>query len=89
MTMEIGGEDWEITPAVWAVFENWHGDKAYRQVDIVEQLEAAVRSQVADEIEARGHELRCSDEGISRDEWTCYTESAEIARKGLASVQSE
>lgn len=53
MTTEIDGEDWEITPAVWAVFETWYGDKAYRQAGFVEELEAAVRKQVADDLRAK------------------------------------
>ncbi|MCM2391751.1 hypothetical protein [Streptomyces albipurpureus] len=46
MTMEIDGENWEITPSVWAVFEDWYGDKAYRQAGFVAEFEAAVRKQV-------------------------------------------
>jgi hypothetical protein len=89
MTMQIDGEDYEITPAVWEVFKGWYGDKAYRQAGVVADIEAAVRKQIADDIDTRGYELRSSDEGISREEWGCYTEAAEIAREGLASVQSE
>ncbi|MFB8071089.1 hypothetical protein [Streptomyces californicus] len=49
MTMQIDGEDYEITPAVWDVFTNWYGDKAYRQAGFVAEIEAAVRAQVATE----------------------------------------
>jgi hypothetical protein len=51
--------------------------------------ERQLRAQIADDIDTRGYELRSSDEGISREEWGCYSEAAEIAREGLASVQSE
>lgn len=49
MTMEIDGEDFDITPAVWEVFDNWYGDKAYRKADFVERFESAVRAQVVKE----------------------------------------
>ncbi|KDQ65715.1 hypothetical protein [Streptomyces sp. NTK 937] len=50
MTMQIDGEDFEISPAVWEVFDAWYGDKAYRQAGFVAEIEAAVRAQVAKEI---------------------------------------
>lgn len=87
MTMQIDGEDYEITPAAWDVFTDWYGDKAYRQAGFVAEIEAAVRKHVADEISDRGDELRSSDEGISREERACYDEAAEIAREGIASVR--
>lgn len=49
MTMNLDGEDWNITPAVWKVFDDWYGDKSYRCAGMVADLEAAVRETVADE----------------------------------------
>ncbi|WP_069752921.1 hypothetical protein [Streptomyces sp. EN16] len=56
---------------------------------MAERQEHRLREQVADEINERGRELRNSDEGINREEWGCYQESAEIAREGIASVRDE
>ncbi|MYW28348.1 hypothetical protein [Streptomyces sp. SID2119] len=53
MTMQINGEDYEITPAVWDVFDNWYGDKAYRKADFVAEIEAAVRAQVVDDLRTK------------------------------------
>ncbi|WP_030997548.1 hypothetical protein [Streptomyces sp. NRRL F-5630] len=89
MTTHIDGEDWNISPEVWALFGHWYGDKAYRKAAFVAEFEAAVRTRVASEISERGYELRSSDEGISREEWACYGEAAEIARIGLARVRDE
>ncbi|MFF6928320.1 hypothetical protein [Streptomyces californicus] len=56
---------------------------------MAERQEQRLREQIADEIDDRGYELRSSDDGISREEWGCYGEAAEIARKGVASVRDE
>ncbi|MFJ4768498.1 hypothetical protein ACIP88_05175 [Streptomyces uncialis] len=53
MTMQIDGEDWEISPSVWTAFKDWHGDKAYRQARFVAEIEAAVRAQVADDLRTK------------------------------------
>ncbi|MEV7425197.1 hypothetical protein [Streptomyces sp. NPDC091212] len=53
MSMEIGGEDHEISPAVWNVFDDWYGDKAYRKVDFVARFEAAVRAQAAEDLRTK------------------------------------
>ncbi|WP_406324045.1 hypothetical protein [Streptomyces niveus] len=59
--MIIDGEDRAITPAVWDIFAGWR-DKAYRDADIVERIEAAVRAQVAKERAAEeGPRLITSD----------------------------
>lgn len=50
--MNIEGDDYEISPEVWEVFENWYGDKAYRQADMVEAIERAVRDVVREELRA-------------------------------------
>lgn len=49
--MNIPGdyEDRKITPAVWEFFEDFWGDKAYRQAEFVEGFEALVRGLVAGE----------------------------------------
>lgn len=46
--MIIDGEERAITPAAWEVFDDWR-EKAYRDADVVERIEAAVRAQVAKE----------------------------------------
>ncbi|MGW6855840.1 hypothetical protein [Streptomyces xanthophaeus] len=89
MTMEIGGEDHEVSPEAWKVFDDWYGDKSYRHADLVAAIEAAVRARVAREIEQRGWRLRSSAEGISREEWSCYDDASSVATKGLAIVESE
>jgi hypothetical protein len=44
-------------------------------------LETALRQTIAEAIEKRGRELRMAeDDGISREEWACFGESAAIAR---------
>ncbi|MFE5093263.1 hypothetical protein ACFRCI_23600 [Streptomyces sp. NPDC056638] len=53
MTMEIGGEDWNVTPAVWEVFDEWYGDKSYRHAGFVAEIEAAVRAQVVADLRAK------------------------------------
>ncbi len=40
--IEIDGEEYEIYPAVWEVFEQWWGDKAYRHAEFVEEFQQAV-----------------------------------------------
>ena len=52
MTMEIGGEDYEISPEAWEVFEGWR-DKAYRDAWVVEGIEWAVRKRVVADLEAK------------------------------------
>jgi hypothetical protein len=42
----IEGDEYDITPVVWEVFQGWYGDKAYRQASMVEDIEKTVRSQV-------------------------------------------
>jgi hypothetical protein len=45
--MEIEGEWFEIHPDVWAVFESWYGDKAYRHAGMVEAIATtAIRTAV-------------------------------------------
>ncbi|MFF1417587.1 hypothetical protein [Streptomyces sp. NPDC058280] len=53
MTVQIDGDDYEITPDVWEVFKGWYGDKAYRHADFVEGIECAVRSQVEAALKAK------------------------------------
>lgn len=48
--MNIEGDDYQISPKVWEVFERWYGDKAYRQADMVEALEKAFRSEVREKL---------------------------------------
>lgn len=52
MTMQIGGEDYEISPGAWEVFEGWR-DKAYRDAWVVESIEWAVRKQVVADLQAK------------------------------------
>lgn len=40
--MEHDGDQYEIYPEVWTVFADWWGDKAYRQLDFLETLQAVV-----------------------------------------------
>ncbi|MFD4699809.1 hypothetical protein [Streptomyces niveus] len=61
--MIINDEQREITPAVWDVFTDWYGDKAYRKADFVERIEAAVRAQVAKERAAEEGERLITDAG--------------------------
>ncbi|PKA37932.1 hypothetical protein [Streptomyces sp. SM8] len=85
--------DRRITPAVWKAFAAWYREEnpldrsVHYEASHVEEVERLVREQVATEIDERGYELRSSDEGISREEWACYGEAAEIARKGIAGVR--
>jgi hypothetical protein len=44
--MEIQGEEYEISPSVWELFEGWWGDKAYREAGMVQMIEKAVRKEV-------------------------------------------
>lgn len=44
--MNLNGEDFEISPSVWRVFEEHWGDKAYREAGMVEMIEKAVRKTV-------------------------------------------
>jgi hypothetical protein len=53
MTMQIDGDNYEITPAVWDAFDGWYGDKSYRHADFVEGIEWAVRSQVEAALKAK------------------------------------
>jgi hypothetical protein len=50
--VNIEGSDYQISPKVWEVFDNWYGDKAYRQAEMVEALERAVRDVVREELRA-------------------------------------
>ncbi|MGW6949025.1 hypothetical protein ACWGHD_19125 [Streptomyces xanthophaeus] len=52
MTMEIGGENYEISPAAWEVFNQWR-DKAYRDAWVVESIEWEVRKQVVSDLKAK------------------------------------
>jgi hypothetical protein len=51
------GERYEISPEVWEIYSRYR-DKAYREAGIVEEMEAAVRRQVAREYEARAQQVR-------------------------------
>ncbi|WP_369147091.1 hypothetical protein [Streptomyces sp. R44] len=53
MTMNIGGEDCEISPEVWRVFDEWYGDKSYRHADMVAELEEVVRMKVVADLRAK------------------------------------
>lgn len=84
--MKIPGdyEDRKISPAVWECFEDFWGDKAYRQAGFVAEFEALVRGVVASDIAERGEALRDDEESpISRDERDCYDDAAEVAVYGL------
>jgi hypothetical protein len=82
--MRIDGDEFKISPEVWAVFEGWYGDKAYRHADFVEEIEAKVRENVSKDVAARGQELREDDEWpISREERDCYDDAARIATEGV------
>ncbi|OSC76486.1 hypothetical protein B5180_01645 [Streptomyces sp. BF-3] len=83
-------------PVPLALDGEWNGMTGYWFRRGVEEARAAwevkerhLRCTIADEINERGRELRNSDEGINREEWGCYQESAEIAREGIASVRDE
>jgi hypothetical protein len=52
MTMEIDGENYEISPAAWEVFDHWR-DKAYRDAWVVESMEWAIRKQVTADLQAK------------------------------------
>lgn len=60
--MIIDGEERAITPAAWDIFDAWR-DKAYRDADIVERIEAAVRAQVAKERAAEEGERLITADG--------------------------
>ncbi|MFJ9694907.1 hypothetical protein [Kitasatospora sp. NPDC101183] len=78
------GEERAITPDVWEAFAEWYGDKAYRKADFVEELEAALRRHIADEIAAEGQRLRDHEEWpLSREERDCYDDASRIARGGV------
>lgn len=53
--MIIDGEEFNISPAVWDVFADWYGDKAYRQAGAVEAMEAAARRAVVEDLAASGY----------------------------------
>ncbi|MFE7398000.1 hypothetical protein [Streptomyces sp. NPDC057557] len=53
MTMEIGDEEYDVTPAAWAAFDEWYGDKSYRYAYVVAEIEAAVRAQVVADLRAK------------------------------------
>jgi hypothetical protein len=48
--VNIEGDDYEISPEVWEVFEGWWGDKAYRQADMVEAIEKKVREAIKERL---------------------------------------
>ncbi|GAA1064720.1 hypothetical protein GCM10009574_023330 [Streptomyces asiaticus] len=50
--MEIDGEDYEISPEAWKVFDRWR-DKAYRDAWVVEAIEWEVRKQVIADLQAK------------------------------------
>lgn len=89
-------DTYKDVPVSLALDGEWNGmcgywfRRAVEEAQVVWRVrERVLRVTIADEINERGYELRSSDEGISREEWGCYTESAEIAREGLASVRDE
>lgn len=47
--MNINGDEYSISPEVWAAFEEYWGDKAYRQAGMVEMIEMKVRGAVSRE----------------------------------------
>lgn len=49
--MIIDGEEYEIYPDVWEVFQDWYGDKAYRQAGFVEDIQMQA---IASYLEAKG-----------------------------------
>lgn len=54
--MEIDGQRWTIYPKAWEIFQDWYGDKAYRQASFVEELQAAVLDELADEIHGQAQQ---------------------------------
>ncbi|MFD4234261.1 hypothetical protein [Streptomyces sp. NPDC058542] len=89
-------DTYRAIPVPLALDGEWNGMTGYWFRRGVEEARAAwevkerhLRCTIADEINERGYELRSSDEGISREEWGGYQESAEIAREGIASVRDE
>lgn len=49
--MRIDREDYAVTPEFWEAFAGWWGDKAYREADTAEWLEAKARNLAADELQ--------------------------------------
>lgn len=52
--IEIDGEMFSISPAAWKLFEDFWGDKAYRQAGFVESFQALVLREAAEKIRLRG-----------------------------------
>ena len=52
MTMQIDGDNYEICPEAWEIFDGWR-DKAYRDAWVVESIEWAVRKQVVADLKAK------------------------------------
>ena len=67
--MEIGGEEWNISPEAWAVFDEWYGDKSYRQAEVVQGIEWAVRNLVAAKLSDLQWAMRACD-GTHPDEYS-------------------
>lgn len=55
--IEIDGEMFFISPAAWKLFEDFWGDKAYRQAGFVESFQALVLREAAEKIRAKAHDL--------------------------------
>ncbi|MEU7243372.1 hypothetical protein [Streptomyces sparsogenes] len=87
MTMQIDGEDWEISPSVWEIFDYWYGDKSYRQANFVEQIEAAVRAQVAADLEAHARSKTSGHAHMGIV--LTHARAAQIAREGWPRGESE